>query len=84
MKKLTPVRLLENEFSQSIFAADNFGVSQEDLTRLLGKGRAKKGMFEGDLSQVGLEIGQVTADFNTILPIKQTIKQIWEDFLVEK
>jgi enoyl-[acyl-carrier protein] reductase II len=79
MKKLTPVRLLENEFSQSIFAADNFGVSQEDLTRLLGKG-----MFEGDLSQVGLEIGQVTADFNTILPIKQTIKQIWEDFLVEK
>jgi enoyl-[acyl-carrier protein] reductase II len=84
MKKLTPVRLLENEFAQSIFAADNFGVSQEELIKLLGKGRAKKGMFEGDLKQGELEIGQVAANFKTILPAKQIIKEIWEEFLVEK
>jgi enoyl-[acyl-carrier protein] reductase II len=84
MKKLTPVRLLENEFAQSIFAADNIGASQEELIKLLGKGRAKKGMFEGDLKQGELEIGQVAANFKTILPAKQIIKEIWEEFLVEK
>jgi enoyl-[acyl-carrier protein] reductase II len=84
MKKLTPVRLLENEFAQSIFAADNIGASQEELIKLLGKGRAKKGMFEGDLKQGELEIGQVASNFKTILPAKQIIKEIWEEFLVEK
>jgi enoyl-[acyl-carrier protein] reductase II len=60
------------------------GVDKEGLIQLLGKGRAKKGMFEGDLINGELEIGQVAANFDDILPAKIILEQIWNEFLLEK
>ncbi|TKC01008.1 NAD(P)H-dependent flavin oxidoreductase [Pedobacter cryophilus] len=84
MKKLTPVRLLENDFAREIFEADLNGLDKEGLIHLLGKGKAKKGMFEGDIQNGELEIGQVAANFKDILPAKTILEQIWNEFLVEK
>lgn len=61
LKKLAPARLADNDFSQAVAEAENAGASAEELTALLGKGRAKKGIFEGDLSEGELEIGQVAS-----------------------
>jgi enoyl-[acyl-carrier protein] reductase II len=78
LKELTPVRLLHNPFYQAIQEAYERRVSQEELTALLGRGRAKKGMFEGDLEAGELEIGQVAARISD-LPSAQTItKEIHE------
>jgi enoyl-[acyl-carrier protein] reductase II len=84
MKKLTPVRLLENNFAKAIFEADLNGIDKEGLIHLLGKGRAKKGMYEGDMQNGELEIGQVAANFKEILPAKTILDQIWSEFLAEK
>ena len=67
LKKLTPVRLLHNKFFEEVQEAEERGASEEELSQLLGKGRAKKGMFEGDLEEGELEIGQVSALLDTIL-----------------
>ena len=67
LKKLTPVRLLHNKFFEAVQEAEERGASEEELSQLLGKGRAKKGMFEGDLEEGELEIGQVSALLDTIL-----------------
>lgn len=84
MKKLTPVRLLENDFAKAIFQADLSGASKKELIELLSKGRAKKGMFEGNLKEGELEIGQVAANFTEILPAKEILLQIWDEFMKEK
>lgn len=84
MKKLNPVRLLENDFARAVFEADLNGLDKEALLQLLGKGRAKQGMFEGDMINGELEIGQVAANFNDILPAKLILNQIWNEFLNEK
>lgn len=84
LKQLTPVRLLANEFSLAVNKAENSCASTEDLQNLLGKGRAKKGMFEGDLVEGELEIGQVSSRFNGIMPAKEIVEEIWEAFLKEK
>lgn len=84
MKKLTPVRLLNNPFAQLVYHADESGANKEELLALLGKGRAKVGMFEGDLQNGELEIGQVAANFDDILPASEILKQIWTEFLAEK
>ena len=84
MKKLNPVRLLENDFARAVFEADLNGLDKEALLQLLGKGRAKQGMFEGDMINGELEIGQVVANFNDILPAKLILNQIWNEFLNEK
>lgn len=68
LKELTPVRLLKNAFYQSVQAAYGQGATPEELKALLGKGRAKKGMFEGDLVEGELEIGQVSGLIKDILP----------------
>ena len=81
LKKLTPVRLLKNEFSEKIQRAESSGASEEELRTLLGKGRAKKGMFEGDTSDGELEIGQSSALIHEILPASAIVKNIWEDFI---
>jgi enoyl-[acyl-carrier protein] reductase II len=80
MKKLTPVRLLNNLFFQQITAAEQRGASAEELKELLGRGRAKKGMHEGKLEEGELEIGQVSALLNTILPASQIIHRICQEF----
>ena len=80
MKALTPVRLLKNEFFEQVAAAEKRGASTDELTQLLGKGRAKKGMLEGKLEEGELEIGQVSALLKEILPAGEIVKNIWEEF----
>lgn len=84
LKSVTPVRLLKNNFYQQIKAAEENGASLEELRQLLGKGRAKRGMFEGELDNGELEIGQVSAHINSILPAKEILNEIWQEFLFEK
>lgn len=80
MKALTPVRLLDNAFARHIQKAEKEGASAETLKNLLGKGRAKKGMFEGDLEEGELEIGQIVAAIKEIQPAAQIVAEIWEEF----
>lgn len=76
LKQLTPVRLLKNEFYNQVQTLEHKAASVEDLNHLLGKGRSKKGMFEGDLTEGELEIGQVAGDINTIVTAKEVIDQM--------
>lgn len=80
LKEITPVRLLKNEFSESIKNAYESCASKDELKALLGRGRAKKGMFEGDLANGELEIGQVSALLDTILPAAEIITEILREF----
>ena len=84
LKELTPVRLIKNDFYTKIENAYSQNSSKEELIKLLGKGRAKKGMFEGDLSEGELEIGQVSSIIKEIKPASEIVKEIWEEFLAEK
>ena len=83
MKKLTPVRLMKNEFYKEVKAAETEGADAEELRLLLGKGRAKKGMFEGDLDHGELEIGQVAAIIDEVKPAASIIDEIWNEFIEE-
>ena len=80
LKELAPVRLLKNNFYQEIVNAQQHRASVEELKILLGKGRAKKGMFEGDLEKGELEIGQVSALINDIKPAAEIVREIWQQF----
>lgn len=80
LKALTPVRLLKNDFYRAVQEAENNGASKEELERLLGRGRAKKGMFDGDLAEGELEIGQVSTLINKIQPASAIIAEIWEEY----
>ena len=80
LKQLTPVRLLKNKFFKEVQEAELNNSSLKDLENLLGKGRAKKGMFEGDLNDGELEIGQVSALIETIKPAAGIVECIWEEF----
>ncbi len=80
LKKLTPVRLIKNNFFQQVQQAELNGASVEALQNLLGRGRAKKGMFEGDMENGELEIGQVSALIKQIMPAADIVKEIWTEF----
>jgi len=80
LKQITPVRLLKNDFFSKIQAAESDCAPVDKLKELLGKGRAKKGMFEGDLQNGELEIGQVSAIIKEIKPAGDIVKEIWEEF----
>jgi enoyl-[acyl-carrier protein] reductase II len=80
MKKLTPVRLLKNKFFQEVFAAELRGAGDEELKNILGRARAKKGMFEGDMDEGELEIGQVSALVRDILPAETVLRNLWTEF----
>lgn len=80
LKKLTPVRLLKNVFFNKVSLAESNCESVEALQLLLGKGRAKKGMFEGDLVEGELEIGQVSALINEIKPAAIIVEEIWNEY----
>ncbi len=84
LKQLTPVRLIKNEFYQQIVQAENQGADKETLQSILGRARAKKGMFEGNLEEGELEIGQVSAHINKIIPAAEIVREIWEEFLATK
>ncbi|MBS1761084.1 MAG: nitronate monooxygenase [Bacteroidetes bacterium] len=81
LKKLTPVRLLKNEFAEKVQEAEHRGATKEELMEILGRARAKKGMFEGDLEQGELEIGQVSAILHEILPAKAIVENMWNEFI---
>lgn len=81
LKQLTPVRLLKNEFFSQVQAAELRGAGKEELAAILGRARAKKGMFEGDLEQGELEIGQVSSLLKTILPAKTIVENLWNEFM---
>jgi len=80
LKELTPVRLVKNEFYRQIENAYENNFSVDALKELLGKGRAKKGMFEGDLVEGELEIGQVSSTIEKILSAEQIINEIIEEY----
>jgi enoyl-[acyl-carrier protein] reductase II len=80
IKALTPVRLLKNKFYQEVAEAEKRGASVEEMKQLLGRARAKKGMFEGDLEEGELEIGQVSALLDDLLPAGEIVKNIWDEF----
>jgi enoyl-[acyl-carrier protein] reductase II len=80
LKKLTPVRLMKNKFFQKLLEAEARGASEEELRDLLGRGRAKKGMFEGDLDEGELEIGQASGLIKEIIPAADIVKNIWNGF----
>ncbi len=80
MKATVPVRLLKNPFYQQVKEAELNGATKEELLKLLGRGRAKKGMFEGEMEEGELEIGQVSAIINAIKPAAEVVNEIWQDF----
>lgn len=80
LKELNPVRLLENPFYQSIAEAYQKGANKEELRALLGRGRAKKGMFEGDLTEGELEIGQVSALLENIPGASDLIHTLTKEY----
>lgn len=80
LKELTPVRLIKNNFFGEVNNVYQNGGSAEELKSLLGRGRAKKGMFEGDLIEGELEIGQISGLINTILPAAEIVSEILSEF----
>ncbi len=84
LKKLTPVRMIKNKFFEKISEAESRGAGIDELKMILGRARAKKGMFEGDLDEGELEIGQVAASIKKIMPAKEIVEEIWQEFLKTK
>lgn len=76
MKRVVPVRLIKNAFSQEIQQMENRGADPEEMREYLGRGRAKKGMFEGDMEEGELEIGQISAVIDEILTVDEVMKNL--------
>lgn len=80
LKQLTPVRLLKNKFQENVVKAEAACATVEELTALLGRARAKKGMFEGDMEEGELEIGQIAAYIREIKPAKAIVEEIVAEY----
>lgn len=80
LKKLAPTRLVKNQFFEQVNDAECRGASQEEMRELLGKGRAKKGMFEGNLEEGELEIGQVSALISKIQSVEEIVSEIKSEY----
>lgn len=80
LKELAPVRLIKNKFYQDVEQLYSNCPSKEELTALLGRARAKKGMFEGDLDEGELEIGQIAGLIKEILPVKEIVETMIAEF----
>ena len=83
LKELTPVRLIKNEFYNKVQSAYQSNATPEDLKKLLGRGRAKKGMFEGDLTEGELEIGQIAGLVSEIKPAADIVAEIISEYKAE-
>jgi enoyl-[acyl-carrier protein] reductase II len=81
MKKLTPVRLIRNEFCKQIQEAEDNCATVGELEDILGRARAKQGMFEGDLEAGELEIGQVSSIIKEIKPAQEIVREVWDEFV---
>ncbi len=84
MKKVVPVRLIKNEFYKLVQQAEDKGADASDLMEILGRARAKKGMFEGDMIEGELEIGQIAATIRQVMPAADIVNEIWTEFLDTK
>lgn len=84
MKKIVPVRLVKNKFYEQIQDAEDRGAKADEIKTILGRARAKRGMFEGDLEEGELEIGEVSAGIRTIKPAAEIVREVWEEFLAVK
>lgn len=84
LKKIVPTRLIKNDFYKEIEEAEARGALPEELKEILGRGRAKKGIFEGDLSNGELEIGQISSMIKDIPTVKQIIEEIVESYNVKR
>jgi enoyl-[acyl-carrier protein] reductase II len=84
LKRIVPVRLIKNKFFHEVEKLENDGASLEQISQLLGKGRAKKGMFEGDLADGELEIGQISGIIKEIKPAAQVVDEIMNEFAIAK
>ena len=80
LKELTPVRLLKNKFFNELMDLYKNNPTSDELKAHLGRGRAKKGMFEGDLDEGELEIGQIAAVIDDILPVSEIVKNLVKEF----
>lgn len=80
LKQLTPVRMLKNKFFNEIQEAERKGASTDELLQLLGKGRSRRGMFEGDLQEGELEIGQISYAIKKIQPASEILREMWEEY----
>ena len=80
LKKVTPVRLIKNEFYKQVQEMEDKGASAEELRAYLGRGRSKRGIFEGDLNEGELEIGQIASDIKEIIPASMVVKDIIENY----
>lgn len=81
LKELTPVRLLRNPFFQAVMDAYARGATREELAELLGRGRAKQGMYLGNMTEGELEVGQVSAMIQSIKPAGDVVREVMSDFL---
>lgn len=80
LKQLTPVRLIKNNFYQRIAEAEMRGAPSDELKKILGKGRARQGIFEGNLDEGELEIGQAASYVKAIKPASEVLMEIWEEY----
>jgi enoyl-[acyl-carrier protein] reductase II len=80
LKQLAPVRLIKNKFYQQVQEAEARGATKEELENLLGTRRAKRGIFEGNLEDGELEIGQVSAGIHAIEPAATILKHMWQEY----
>jgi enoyl-[acyl-carrier protein] reductase II len=80
MKKLVPVRLMKNNFFQAVMEMENRGAEGKELLELLGRARAKKGMFEGDVDDGELEIGQISGYIDAMKPAGEIVQEIVDEF----
>lgn len=80
MKQLTPVRMMKNKFFEEVTEAELRGATVDELKTILGRARAKKGMFDGNLDEGELEIGQGSALIRDILPAAEIVKNVWKEF----
>lgn len=84
LKKLVPVRLVKNKFQKEVQEAEDSGAPSEELARILGRARAKRGMFEGDIEQGELEIGQISSFVKEVKPAAEIVQEIWKEFVIAK
>ena len=80
LKALAPVRLIKNDFYEEVKNAELRAADKEELTQILGKARAKLGMFEGNLSEGELEIGQVSGLIHNIIPASEIVEGVLREF----
>jgi enoyl-[acyl-carrier protein] reductase II len=84
LKQLAPVRLIKNHFYKQIEEAEKRGADANELKNLLGKGRAKRGIFEGDLDEGELEIGQIASSIKAIKPAEEILLEVWNEYIAAK